>query len=62
LIDETKSEVKISWDCLFKNIDFFFLQGFGMTEDGTSGDLLQANVTIISNEECRKTLNTVAIK
>jgi hypothetical protein len=41
-------------------LDFLFhVQGFGKTERGTCGDLLEGNVTIISNEECRNTLNSV---
>ena len=27
-------------------------QGYGVTEDGTSGQLREANVTVISNEFC----------
>ena len=33
-------------------------QGFGLTEDGTKGQLLEGNVTIISNEECINKLDT----
>jgi len=33
------------------------IQGFGLTEDNTKGDLLETNVTIISNEECKISLN-----
>ncbi len=41
-------------------LDFLFhVQGFGKTETGTCGDLLEGNVTIISNEECRNTLNSL---
>ena len=27
-------------------------QGYGLTEDGTTGQLREANVTVISNEDC----------
>ena len=28
------------------------VQGYGKTENGTSGTLLETNVTVISNEDC----------
>ena len=31
-------------------------QGFGLTEDGTKGQLMEGNVTIISDEECQNNL------
>jgi len=33
------------------------IQGYGTTEDGTRGTLLEANITIISNEQCKKQLD-----
>ena len=32
------------------------VQGYGETENGTRGDLLEANVTVISNEKCKEYL------
>jgi len=32
------------------------IQGYGLTENGTRGDLLETNVTIISNELCKEYL------
>lgn len=32
------------------------IQGYGETENGTRGDLLEANVTVISNEDCKEML------
>ena len=32
------------------------VQGYGETEDGTSGQLLEAKVTVIENQECRNQL------
>ena len=34
------------------------LQGYGETENGTSGTLLEANVTVIENQECMKQLQS----
>ena len=31
-------------------------QGYGLTEDETQGTLLETNVTVITNEECRRLL------
>ena len=28
------------------------VQGYGLTEDGVNGDLLETNVTIINNQQC----------
>ena len=35
---------------------FSYLQGYGLTEDGSRGNLLEANVTIISNDLCKEYL------
>ena len=32
------------------------IQGYGKTENGTRGDLLETTVTVIENQECRKQL------
>ena len=32
-------------------------EGYGVTIKGTAGDLLESNVTVISNEECTEILN-----
>ena len=34
------------------------VQGYGETEYGTSGTLLEANVTVIDNQECKSQLQT----
>jgi len=34
------------------------VQGFGQTESGTRGDLLEANVTVISNQRCKDIFQT----
>ena len=34
------------------------VQGFGLTETGSKGDLLEANVTVISDEDCVQTLRS----
>ena len=33
------------------------IQGYGETEDGSRGGLLEANVTVISNDQCKDYLN-----
>ena len=38
------------------------LQGYGETENGTRGDLLEANVTVITNEACKELLQFNATK
>ena len=49
--------------CLDKNTGNVYegvtakVQGYGETEDGTSGTLLETEVTVISNEECMEMLN-----
>lgn len=32
------------------------VQGYGETEDGSSGTLLEAKVTVIDNDRCKKIL------
>ena len=42
----------------YNNIDkIATIQGYGEVEDGGRGGLLEANVTVISNEQCKQYLN-----